>query len=72
MDDPSNAIIGGELNGVQLTVKTYQTIGEDSLYVKAAAATSALFLETTFPVTKNDCDQITITVLSLPGNFSRQ
>ncbi|MGH1337189.1 MAG: hypothetical protein ACRBFS_13780 [Aureispira sp.] len=72
LSDPSDAVLGGEINGDKLTVKTYQTIGEDSLYVKAASATTTNFLETTFPVTKNDCDKITITIATIPGSFSRQ
>ncbi len=72
LTDPDDAIIGGQVNGDQFTVKTYQTIGEDSLYVKAMSATTTNFVESTLPITENECDEITISFLGIDGTISRQ
>lgn len=72
LSDPSDAIIGGEVNGDKFTVKTYQTVGEDSIYVKAASATTTNSVDATLPVAKNECDKITLEFFGIQGAISRQ
>lgn len=72
LDDPDDAILGGDINGDKLTVKTYQTIGEDSLYVKAASPTTTNFIDATFPVKENECDEITFEFFGVEGSITRQ
>lgn len=72
LNDPDDAIIGGSVNGDVFTVKTYQTIGEDSLYVKAASATTTNFVDVTLPVKKNECDEITFEFFGVDGSITRQ
>lgn len=72
LDDPDDAILGGEVNGDKFTVKTYQAIGEDSLYVKAASPTTTNFVETTLPVKENECNKITFEFFGIDGSITRQ
>ncbi len=69
--DPESDIIGGEINGDTLKVKTY-VASNDSLYVKAASATSANFVDVTFPITGNACDTITLDFINIPILLVRQ
>jgi hypothetical protein len=72
LTDPDDAVLGGEINGDKLTVKTYRTIGEDSLYVRAASPTTTNAIDATFPVVSNECDKITIEIFTVQGSFTRQ
>lgn len=63
--DPSSDFIGGEINGDTLSVKTY-TVANDTLYTVAASATTSNTLDAQFPITKNECDKITLSVSGLP------
>ena len=63
--DPSSDFIGGEINGDTLSVKTY-SIANDTLYTVAASATTTNTLDAKFPITKNECDKITLSVSGLP------
>jgi len=73
LSDPSDAILGGEINGVQLTQKTYEVRNTSDLYVKAEAPNApTLFLETTIPVTKNECNTLTLEFLGIGVDLKRK
>jgi hypothetical protein len=69
--DPSGALLSGEINGVELTEKTY-SVTNDSLYLRAGSPLSSDNVSMTVPVTKNECDVITVTVIGVPLNMNRQ
>ena len=71
--DPSGALLSGNINGVELTEKTY-SVTADSLYLRAGSPLSSENVSVTVPVTKNECDviTITITVIGVPLNLNRQ
>ena len=69
--DPSGALLSGEINGVELTEKTY-SVTNDSLYLRAGSPLSSDNVSMTVPVTKNECDVITITAIGVPLNLNRQ
>lgn len=69
--DPSDDVLGGEINGDKLTVKTY-SISNDTLYTTAASPTTTNSIDAQFPITKNECDKITVTLIGIPVVFTRQ
>lgn len=69
--DASDDLIGGEINGDVLSVKTY-TIANDTLSVKAASPTTTNELNADFPIVDNQCNEITISVLGINGKLTRQ
>ncbi len=68
--DPNDALIGGEINGTVLDEKTYSVIGSDSLYLRAE--NGAQFIETTLPISGNECDVITVSILGISGTLNRE
>lgn len=73
LSDPSNAILGGEVNGVQLTVKTYEVRANNKLYVKAEAPNAPnTYLDTTIPVTKNECNTLTLEFAGIGVKLKRK
>lgn len=69
--DPSDDVLGGEINGDKLTVKTY-SISNDTLYTVAASPTTTNSIDAQFPITKNECDKITVSLIGIPVVFTRQ
>jgi hypothetical protein len=69
--DPSDDILGGVINGDTLSVKTY-SIANDTLYTVAASATTTNTLDAQFPITKNECDKITLSVIGIPFILTRE
>lgn len=69
--DPSDDVLGGEINGDKLTVKTY-SISNDTLYTTAASPTTTNSIDAQFPITKNECDKITVELIGIPVVFTRQ
>ena len=71
--DPSEALISGEINGVQLTAKTYEIRTGDELYLKAADPNnSAISVTATLSVSKNECNTIGIELLGVTADLTRQ
>lgn len=72
LSDPSDAIVGGEINGQALTVKTYEING-DSLKVRAEAPNNpAQALTANVKVSENQCDRITLEILGIGVHMNRQ
>jgi len=69
--DPSDDILGGVINGDSLSVKTY-SISNDTLYTVAASATTTNSIDVQFPITKNECDKITLSVIGVPFVLTRE
>lgn len=68
--DPDDAIIGGEINGVVLDQKSFMVLPGDSLFVEAKSGSSKI--DATFPVTKNECDEITLEFLGIGVGMTRK
>ncbi len=69
--DPSDDILGGVINGDTLSVKTY-SVANDTLYTVAASATTTQSIDAKFPITKNECDKITLSILGIPFVLTRE
>ncbi len=67
--DANDGLIGGEINGVTLDQKTW--LADDSSF-EVQAASGAQFLNTTFEVTKNECDLIEVSLLGVTAEMTRQ
>lgn len=73
LSDPSDAIFGGEVNGVRLTVKTYEVRPDNKLYVKAEAPNAPnTYLDATIPVTKNECNTLTLEFAGIGAKLKRK
>ncbi len=69
--DGSDSLLGGEINGSQLTQKTYAIEGMD-LKLRAEEAGGGQFLSSTFSVTESSCDEITISLIGIPVKLKRK
>lgn len=69
--DPDDGIIGAEVNGVVFSDKSYAILGSDSLFVEAADPAGSGSTSFTFPVTENECDDITLELLGVGVGLSR-
>lgn len=73
LDDPGDALIGAEVNGVVYSDKTYNVVSDEELYVRAADPNnSTLAVEATVDVTVNECDKITISLLGAEASMNRE
>lgn len=69
--DASDDLVGGEINGDVLSVKTY-TIANDTLSVMAASPTTTNKLNVDFPIVDNQCNEISISIAGITGKLTRQ
>jgi hypothetical protein len=69
--DPSDDLIGGVINNDTLSVKTY-SISNDSLFTLAASATTTNSISGSYGITKNECNEITLSAAGVPIVFTRQ
>lgn len=69
--DPSDDILGGVINNDTLSVKTY-SVANDTLYLVAASPTTTQSIDAEFPITKNECDKITLSVIGIPFVLTRE
>ena len=73
LKDPSDAIFSAEVNGVQYTNKTYEVRTNSDLYVRVEDPNDATnFAETTIPVTKNECNTLTLEFLGIGVDLQRK
>ncbi len=72
-DDPNDDIIGGFINSDTLDVKTY-SVANDTLYTTASSSdtSSSNALNAKFPIDKNECDKITLSIIGIPFILTRQ
>jgi len=72
LDDPDDVLIGGELSGEILDVKTF-SVGSNSVFtVRAENGNSTATLELDYDVTSYNCDEIVIDVLGFESTMSRK
>ena len=69
--DPDDDILGGSINNDTFSVKTY-SIANDTLFTKAASPTTPNMIKVNFPIEKNECDKITISISGISGVLTRQ
>ncbi|BDS13959.1 hypothetical protein AsAng_0047220 [Aureispira anguillae] len=69
--DPNDDVLGGYVNNDTFSVKTY-VVANDTLSVTAASPTTSNSMSGDFPITDNQCDKITISVLGFNTELNRQ
>jgi hypothetical protein len=69
--DPSDDVLGAVINGDTLSVKTY-SVANDTLYAVAASPTTVNTIDAQFPISKNECDKITLSLIGLPVVLTRE
>jgi len=73
LDDPGDAIVGAEINGVVFSNKTYNVVSDEELYVRAADPNDdTQAVDATLDITGNECDKITISLLGIEASMNRQ
>lgn len=69
--DPNDDIFGASVNNDVFTEKTYNVMN-DTLNVTAASPTTSNSANASFPITKNECDKITLDLLGTSVELDRQ
>jgi len=73
LDDPADAMIGFEINGLVYSNKTYSVVSDSELYVRAADPNDdTQAIDATFEVTGNECDKITMSIFGIEAAMNRQ
>jgi len=73
LDDPNEVVIGGEVNGIVFTEKTYEVISDTELYVRAQEPNNPTNnVDATLDVTSFDCDEFSIELFGITGTFTKQ
>jgi hypothetical protein len=72
LDDPDDLLVGGEINGVALTLKSY-TVDDASmmLTLTAYAPDSISSISSEVEITSNECDELEFSVLFIPVTLDR-
>lgn len=71
LEDPDDALIGGEINGEALDQKTYVATN-DSLFLVAASANTSSSVDVALPIEGNECDKITLELLGINVALNRE
>lgn len=68
--DADDLLLAGSVSGMSLDMKTWRTVGDEMLIVRASDG--AQFLEAELNVTSFDCDVIELVQTMVPFTFNRQ
>ncbi|HZV71015.1 MAG TPA: hypothetical protein VFG10_15780 [Saprospiraceae bacterium] len=72
LTDPDDVLIGGEVGGEVLSVKTY-TVGSNTAFnVRAENASGSSSLDFDYDVTSYNCDEIVLDVIGIETTMSRK
>jgi hypothetical protein len=73
LEDPSDEVFSFEFNGVKYTEKTYSINStSDTLTVVATEPNTSNSADAKFPIVKNECNTITLSVASISAPMQRQ
>lgn len=67
--DPTEILISGEINGTILDEKSYEV--EDASTLTVRASKGSQFVEVSYQVIKNECNEITLEVLGFATDLRR-